>query len=71
MSMIRYKKNIKSGVIRLPKPVVESFGDEVEIAPNQVALVIYPSNEDRKNVIKSLELIIEGLKFEIEMGRCG
>jgi len=64
--MVRYKKSVRSGVIRIPKPVVEAFGDEVEMTPNQIALAIYPSSEDKRNVIKSLELIIKDLELEIE-----
>lgn len=65
--MVRYRKGIKSGVFRLPNELKEAFGDEIEIAPDSRAAAIYGAKEDKRAVIKSLQIIIRDLKNEIEI----
>lgn len=63
--MVRYRKAINSGVIRIPQELKEIFGEEIEIAPGLRAAAIYGSGEDKKRVIKSLQLVIQDLREEI------
>lgn len=64
--MVRYKRNIKSGVVRIPQEVKEAFGDEIIMLPNLKSMAIYPAMEKKENVIRSLQLIIRELKQELE-----
>lgn len=64
--MVRYKKSIKSGVYRVPQEIKEAFGDEIVIAPNLRAAAMYSPKTSKKAVIKSLELIIQDIKNEME-----
>lgn len=66
--MVRYRKAINNGVIRIPQELKEIFGDELEIAPGLRAAAIYGSGEDKKRVIKSLQLVIQDLREEIAIG---
>lgn len=65
--MLRYRKNIKSGILRVPKEFHEAVGDEVELAPNYLSMAVYPANADKKKVIRSLKLIIKELEQELEV----
>jgi len=74
----RARWNIKceNPVIRIPKPVIESFFKddeslEIEMAAASFAAAIYPRNVDKRLVIKSLKLIIEDLKNELELEKAG
>ena len=62
---MRYKKGIRSGVLRIPLELKEVFGDEVVIAPSFCAAAIYGSGEDKSRVIKSLQIVIQDLRQEI------
>lgn len=64
--MVRYKRNIKSGVVRIPKEVRDAFGDEIEMLPNFKSMVMYPANEDKRKVVRSLQVVIRDLKQDIE-----
>lgn len=64
--MVRYKRSIKSGVVRIPKEVKDAFGDEIEMLPNLLSMVMYPAGEDKAKVIRSLQIIITDLRQEIE-----
>ena len=64
--MVRYKRNIKSGIVRIPKEVRDAFGDEIEMLPNLRSMAIYPAGEDKAKVIRSLQIIITDLKQEME-----
>lgn len=66
--MVRYKRNIKSGVVRIPKEIRDAFGDDIILLPNLRSMAIYPAGEDKEKVIRSLQLIIRDLKQEIEDG---
>lgn len=61
-----YKRNIKSGVVRIPLEVKEAFGDEIEMLPNLKSMVIYPANLEKRKVVRSLQVIIRDLKQEVE-----
>lgn len=65
--MVRYKKPLGSGVIRVPQELREVFGDELEIAPGLRAAAMYGSGEDKKRVIKSLQMIIQDIREEISI----
>ena len=60
--MVIYKKSIRSGVVRIPQEVREAFGDEIEMVPNMRSMVVYPANEDKRKVIRSLQIIIRDLR---------
>jgi len=65
--MVRFRKRIyKDGLIKLPKEVKEHLGEEVEIAPNYFAAVMYPKDADLRRVLKSLEIIAADLKNQLE-----
>jgi len=64
--MVRYKRSIKSGVVRIPQTVRDAFGDEIEMAPNMISMAVYPANADKRKVIKSLQIIIRDLKQDVE-----
>jgi len=64
--MVRYKRNIRSGVVRIPIEVKEAFGDEIEMLPNLRSMVMYPAKEDKRKVIRSLQVIIRDLKQDVE-----
>jgi len=64
--MVKYKKKISSGVLRIPQEVREAFGNDVVLQPNLKSAVLFPANEDRRKVIRSLQLIIRDLKQEVE-----
>ncbi|MHC1635481.1 MAG: hypothetical protein ACXQTS_02505 [Candidatus Methanospirareceae archaeon] len=74
--MVKYRWKLKSGVLRLPKEVIEAFarnardkegGVEIEMTPNLVAAALYPRDMDKRLIIKSLRLIIAELKGELEI----
>ena len=70
--MVRFKLKIyKDGLMRLPKELREQIfkhgTTEIEIAPNYVAFVGYPKGVNLSKVIKSLEIIIEDLKAQLEL----
>jgi len=67
--MVRYRKGIDSGVMRVPQVLKEVFGDEIEIAPGLRAAAIYGSKEDKKRVIRSLQLVIRDLREEIAIDK--
>lgn len=64
--MVIYKRNIGSGVVRIPQEVREAFGDEIEMLPNLKSMVIYPANLEKRKVIRSLQVIIRDLKQDVE-----
>ena len=64
--MVIYKRNIRSGVVRIPQEVKEAFGDEIEMLPNFNSMVLYPAKEDKQKVIRSLQGIIRDLKRGVE-----
>lgn len=64
--MVKYKRNIKSGIVRIPIEVKEAFGDEIEMVPNLLSMVMYPAGTDKAKVIRSLQIIISDLKQEVE-----
>jgi len=64
--MVRYKRSIKSGVVRIPQEVRDAFGDEIEMAPNMISMAVYPANADKRKVIKSLQIIIRDLKQDVD-----
>jgi len=64
--MVRYKRSIKSGVVRIPQEVREAFGDEIEMAPNMISMALYPANADKRKVIRSLQIIIRDLRQDVE-----
>jgi len=64
--MVRYRRNIRSGVVRIPQVVREAFGDEIEMVQNLRSMAVYPANEEKRKVIRSLQLIIKDLKQEID-----
>ena len=63
--MVRYRKSIRSGVVRIPEEVREAFGDEIELLPNFRAMAVYPVGANKKVVIKSLQLIVQDLRNEL------
>ena len=64
---MRYRKGISSGVIRIPLELREVFGDEIIIAPGLRAAAMYGSGEDKNRVIKSLQIVIQDLREEIDI----
>ena len=64
--MVRYKRNIKGGVVRIPKEVKESLGDDIEMLPNKISMVMYPAGEDKRKIIQSLNVIISDLMQDVE-----
>lgn len=64
---MRFKK--KGPVIRLPKEFRDAVGDNLELAPNQVSLVVYSENEDKRKVIASIKVIIKDLQTELDSAK--
>lgn len=64
--MVRYKRNISSGVVRIPAEVRDAFGDDIEMLPNLMSMVLYPANADKRKVIRSLQVIIRDLRQDVE-----
>ncbi len=54
------------GHIYLPKNVRETWGDEYKLTPNYKAGVIYPSNTNPKDVLKSLQTLMTEFKHRAE-----
>ena len=54
------------GHIYLPKQVRENWGEEYKLTPNWKAGIIYPSNTDPKDVLKSLETLLSEFKHRTE-----
>ena len=54
------------GHIYLPKNVRENWGKEYNLTPNWKAGVIYPSDSDPKDVLKSLETLVTEFKHRTE-----
>jgi len=64
--VVRYKRNIGGGTVRIPKEVRESLGDNIEMLPNKISMVMYPAGEDKRKVIRSLKVIISDLMQDVE-----
>lgn len=64
--MVRYQKNIKGGIMRVPKVFQDAVGDEVELMPNKISMVVYPKNADPRKVIRSMKVIIADLEQDVE-----
>jgi len=64
--VVRYKRNIGGGVVRIPKEVREALGDEIEMLPNNISMVMYPAAEDKRKIINSLNVIIADLMQDVE-----
>lgn len=62
---MKYTKGISNGVLRIPQELRDVFGEEIVITPGLCAAAIYGSGEDKKRVIKSLQLVIQDLRQEI------
>jgi len=54
------------GHIYLPKQVRENWGEEYKLTPNWKAGVIYPSDANPKDVLKSLETLTTEFKHRTE-----
>lgn len=54
------------GHIYLPKQVRENWGEKYNLTPNWKAGVIYPSDADPKDVLKSLETLLSEFKHRTE-----
>ena len=55
----------RAGVIYLPIELRESFGRKVRVIPNTAAAVLYPADEDLKNVEESLKIILKDIQLRI------
>ena len=51
----------------IPKKIRETFGDELKILPDAKAGAFYPKNADLKQVILSLQIIIQDLKLRTDL----
>ena len=73
--MVKFRKRIdKANKIYIPKVVQESGFKgvlDVNLHPNATALAIYPVNADKETVIKSLEVILQDLRNEVERQALG
>ena len=61
--------NLKTGPqghVYFPKKIREYFGEKMKLVPNARAGVIFPENADPKQVIASLEVIIQDLKLRVK-----
>jgi len=63
--MVKFKQRLdRNKKIYIPKPLrIMGFDDVIEISPNTRAAAMYPEGSDPIEVIRSLEWIIQGLKF--------
>jgi len=56
----------------MPKILREAgFTDEIEIAPNLSAAAFYPAETPKTDVIRSLEVILQDLRNEVERQALG
>lgn len=51
------------GHVYFPKKIREFFGDRMKLVPNAKAGVIFPKDANPKDVVASLEVIIQDLKL--------
>ena len=51
---------------RIPKILAKNFGNVWTLVPNTKAAVVFPENEDLETVAKSLDLIQQSLRLQIE-----
>ena len=64
---MKYTKGINNGVMRMPRELRDVFGKEIIISPGLCAAAIYGSGEDKKRVIRSLQLVIRDIREEIAL----
>jgi hypothetical protein len=64
---MKYTKRISNGVLRIPQELRDVFGEEIVITPGLCAAAIYGSGEDRKRVVKSLQMVIRDIRDEIAL----
>ena len=64
---MKYTKGISNGVLRIPQELRNVFGEEIIITPGLCAAAIYGSGEDRKRVVKSLQIVIRDIREEIAL----
>lgn len=64
---MKYTKGINNGVLRIPQELRDVFGKEIVISPGLCAAAIYGSEEDKKRVVKSLQLVIRDIREEIAL----
>jgi hypothetical protein len=66
MVEFKLKVNEKQGTAYIPKVVRESLGFNLKLLPDSEAAAIYREGSDTARVIRSLERIIENLRFRLE-----
>jgi len=62
---MRIQKDIKSGVMRIPKDLKREIGNNIILHPNKRTAVIYGENEEPEAIVRSLKVIIMDLEQDI------
>lgn len=60
-------KITESGVLYIPKPIRESFGCDMTIVTNAIAVAMFPDGTEYQDVLRSLEIIREDLKHRVSL----
>lgn len=60
--------NRKGPVIRIPKDVRETIGNDLEIVPDENCILVYSSTEEKAKVIESANKIVQLLRTEHDSG---
>lgn len=69
--MVEFKIKVhpKQNQAYIPKEIVEALGTRLKARPNRYAMVVFPESVSPILVVKSLEILLEDLKLELEASR--
>ncbi|MEM2342269.1 MAG: hypothetical protein QXX94_07555 [Candidatus Bathyarchaeia archaeon] len=71
--MVRFRQRLdRNRKIYIPKPLREAgFNTVIEIIPDTHAAAIYPAGADLREVVQSLEIILQDLKLQVKAPQDG
>ncbi len=51
----------------LPRALVDRFGSELTIFPDKVAAILYPTGQDPKRIIRSVQALLNLLEIDADI----
>ena len=67
MVNFKIKVNQQQRLTYIPKAIVDAMGLEFTLVANRAAIVMYPKNTALKDVVKSLQILLQDFTHAIEM----
>jgi len=67
MVEFRIKVNKQQRLTYMPKAIVDAMGLEFKLVANRAAIIMYPKNTAIKDVVKSLQILLQDFEHAQEM----